>query len=112
MDFTITFPGIETHCFTVSSPWGMSQCMFCIHTVSSSIPPGTDYCWVARIGVDSKLAFKLPLVIGIKPSTPRSRVLCVNHSGCVDTYYACLICYVSEYYTAQSRRLLRSSVGY
>ena len=52
-------PGIGTHSLSLTCLGRMHQ-MFSswshLHSTNFFVPPGTHYCWVARGGVDSKLA--------------------------------------------------------
>ena len=47
-DFTNYTPAIGTLSYTVSSPLGRIQCIFCSLCHSLFDPPGTHHCWVDR----------------------------------------------------------------
>ena len=83
-------PGIGTHSFTVSSPWGECNAdyswswKFTITIVSLYVPPGTHHCWVDRGNEDSKLAqgfYAWPVPPGIEPQTSWSVVQRLNHKA-------------------------------
>ena len=76
-----SWPGIGTHSFTVSTPWG--ECIafsaaIAIHTLPIFVPPGTHYSWVDRGGVNSKLPQGLYIWPVIQKSNPRPLDLSSN----------------------------------